>query len=282
MPASNPRAVAKARTLPCDVVILDLEDAVAPPAKAAARAQAAEALAAGGFGARERVLRVNAADTPWGDDDLDAAAGMTLDAVLLPKVEAAETVRAAAERLRAAGAPETLSLWVMIETPRGVLAAQAICEAGPPLACVVLGTSDLASDLRVAHAADREGLRPALAWCVLAARAAGLDVLDGVQLDLADEDALVAICAQGRRLGFDGKTLIHPRQIAAANEAFAPSPEAVAHARRVLAAWEQAAAEGGALAVVDGRLVEHLHAEEARRTVATERAIRARDAAPSP
>ncbi len=280
MPASNPRALQKARELPCDVVILDLEDAVAPAAKSDARAGAAQALAAGGFGGRERVLRVNAADTPWGGDDLDAAAGMALDAVLLPKVEDPRTVHDAAARLRAAGAPASLALWVMIETPRGVLQAGPVCDAGPPLACAVLGTSDLARDLRVPPTADREGLVPALAWCVAAARAAGLDVLDGVHLDLEDDAALEAACAQGRRLGFDGKTLIHPRQVAAANAAFAPSPDAVEHARRVLAAWRQAEAEGSALAVVDGRLVEHLHAEEARRTVAMADAIRAREGAP--
>jgi citrate lyase subunit beta/citryl-CoA lyase len=279
MPASNPRALDKARSLPCDVVILDLEDAVAPGAKAAARAQAAQALDAGGFGPRERVLRVNGLDTAWGEEDLAAAAGMALDAVLLPKVESPVAVHMAVQRLRAAGAPDGLGLWVMIETPPGVLEAPAICAAGAPLACAVLGTSDLARDLRLPPDPARTGLLSALSRCVLAARAAGIDVLDGVHLDLEDETGLAAACEQGRCLGFDGKTLIHPRQIETANRAFAPSTEAVEQARRIVAAWDEAEAVGLALAVVDGRLVEHLHAAEARRTLAMHRAIGERGAA---
>ena len=277
MPGSNPRALAKARTLPVDGVILDLEDAVAPNAKEEARHRVAEALAEGGFGHRERVVRVNGLDTPWGAADLDAVAAMNLDAVLLPKIEGAGDVLAAWRRLCEAGARSGLALWVMIETPRGVLATASVCAAAAPLACVVLGTSDLAKELRVEHTPGRPGLLPALGHCVLAARAAGLDVLDGVQLDLEDEAALESVCRQGRELGFDGKTLIHPRQIATANRIFAPAPESVTAARRTLEAWEAASARGDGLAVVDGRLVEHLHAAEARRLVQMAEAIACRE-----
>jgi citrate lyase subunit beta/citryl-CoA lyase len=273
MPASNARALAKARTLDADALILDLEDAVAPHAKHEARQQAAAALAEGGFGHRERVLRVNPLDTTWAADDLAAAAVMALDAVLLPKVESAATVAAAWQHLQRGGAPTDLPVWIMIETPRGLLEANTICAHSPQVRCLVMGTSDLAKALRVPQTPGRPGLLGALSHCVAVARAHGLDVLDGVQLDLEDDAALEAVCAQARDMGFDGKTLIHPRQIAAANRAFAPDPDAVAAASRVVEAWRKASADGAGLAVVDGRLVEHLHAEEAQRVLALAKSI---------
>jgi citrate lyase subunit beta / citryl-CoA lyase len=273
MPGANPRALEKARDLPADGLIVDLEDAVAPDAKEGARAIVAAALAAGGYGARELVLRVNGLDTPWGHGDLAAAATLPLAAVLLPKVENAEQVRLAVGLLDSLGAPEGLALWCMIETPAGVLAAAAIAGAGPPLAALVAGTSDLTKDLHALPTRDRLALLPALGMIVLAARAHGLAVFDGVHLDLADEDGLAAACRQGRELGFDGKTLIHPKQIAAANAAFAPSPDEVAWSRKVIAAHDAATAAGRGVVLVEGRLIENLHVENARRLLALATAI---------
>lgn len=276
MPGSNARALEKARTLPADGLILDLEDAVAPAAKAEARALVLAALAAGGFGPRETVLRVNGPATPWGAEDLAAAARSGADAVLLPKVESAAEVRAAERALEAAGAPEPLRLWCMIETPRGVLAAAEIAAATPRLACLVAGTSDLVKDLRARHTPGRAEVLASLSLVLLAARAHGLAALDGVHLDLSDDAGFEASCRQGRDLGFDGKTLVHPRTIDAANRIFAPSPEEVAAARRVIAAHADAERSGSGVVVVDGRLVEALHVEAARRTVALAEAIVAR------
>jgi citrate lyase subunit beta/citryl-CoA lyase len=276
MPGSSPRALEKARTLPADVLLLDLEDAVAPAAKEEARAQVLAAIAAGGYGAREIVVRVNGAGTPWGAADLDASARSSADAVLLPKVEDAEAVRAAARALDAARASPDLALWAMIETPRGVLAAPSIAAASPRLACLVAGTSDLVKDLHARHVPDRAPVLASLSLLVLAARAYGLAALDGVHLDLADDAGLEAACRQGRDLGFDGKTLVHPRQIEAANRAFAPSPDEIAAARRIVEAHAAALARGQGVVVVDGRLVEALHVEEARRVVALAEAVAAR------
>ena len=260
MPGANARAMEKARTLPCDVVILDLEDAVAPDSKAAARRQVAEAVEAGGFGRREVVIRVNGADTPWGAEDLAMATASPCDAVLLPKVEAAPKLRL--------GKP----LWCMVETSRGVLRAEAIAAA-EGVECLVMGTSDLTSDLRSRHSSDRLAMLASLSLCLLAARAHGRAILDGVHLGLDDEAGLVRACAQGRELGFDGKTLIHPKQIEAANAAFGPSETEIAHARRAIAAHEQAEREGKGVVVLDGRLVENLHVAEARRTLALAEAV---------
>jgi citrate lyase subunit beta/citryl-CoA lyase len=265
MPASNARALEKARTLPADVVILDLEDAVAPDAKREARALASAAARAGGYGRREVVIRVNGLDTPWGGDDLAAVAASHPHAVLLPKVESAGAVIRALDELASHAAPDTIAVWCMLETPLGILRADAIAGADARVAAVVAGTSDLAKDLRVHTTRDRLALLTSLQLCVLAARAHGRAALDGVHLDLDDDEGLVAACRQGRELGFDGKTLIHPTQIAAANEAFSPSAAEIGRARRVLAAYEEAVAAGRGLAVLDGRLVENLHAEEARR-----------------
>jgi citrate lyase subunit beta/citryl-CoA lyase len=276
MPGSNARALEKGRTLPADGLILDLEDAVAPSAKEEARGLVVSALAAGGFDGREVAVRVNGPGTPWGADDLAAVARSGADAVLLPKVESAADVRAAELALDAGGAPPALRLWCMIETPRGVLAAAEIAAATPRLACLVAGTSDLVKDLRARHTPGRAEVLTSLSLIILAARANGLAALDGVHLDLADDAGLEAACRQGRDLGFDGKTLIHPRTIAAANRVFAPDAEEVLQARRIIAAHAQAEAAGKAVAVVDGRLVEALHVAEARRVVALAEAIAAR------
>jgi citrate lyase subunit beta/citryl-CoA lyase len=276
MPGSNARALEKARTLDADVLLLDLEDAVAPAAKAEARRLVLAAVAAGGYGRRELVIRVNGAATPWGAEDLAAAARSGADAVLLPKVESAEELLAAAGGLRAAGAPPGLGLWAMIETPRGVLAAPAIAAATPRLGCLVAGTSDLVKELGARHSAGRTEVLTALSLTVLSARAHGLSCLDGVQLDLADEAGFEAACRQGRDLGFDGKTLIHPKTIAAANRAFSPDQAELDAARRVLTAHAEAEASGQGVVVVDGRLVEALHVEAARQLLALAEAIAVR------
>ena len=266
MPGSNARALEKARGLPADMLILDLEDAVAPDAKEAARHQVTEALTAGGYGSRELIVRVNGLETPWGRDDVAAIARRRADAVLLPK---------AADLLTRNGAPESLRLWCMIETPRGVLRAAEIAAAHARLAGFVMGTSDLAKDLHARHVPGRLPLIVSLELCVLAARAHGLAILDGVHLDLDDAEGFAAACRQGAELGFDGKTLIHPNTIAAANEAFAPRAEEIAFAEKIIAAHAQAARKGQGVVVVDGRLIENLHVVEAERLVALAAAIRA-------
>lgn len=265
MPGANTRALEKAKSLPADALIFDLEDAVAPDAKPAARANIAAALAGGGYGRRELVLRVNGLATPWGYEDLVAAAAMPLDAVLLPKVESADGVRQADTLL---GASERLQIWCMMETPRGILHAEEIALASPRVACLVMGTSDLVKDLQARHTPQRLPLISALGLVLLAARAARLAALDGVHLDLADHEGFAATCRQGRELGFDGKTLIHPKQIAAANAAFAPASDDVAWARRIIEAHEEAQRAGKGIVLVDGKLIENLHVEDARRTVA--------------
>jgi len=268
VPGSNSRALQKARGLPADGLILDLEDAVAPDAKENARAIVATALADGGYGRRELVLRVNALDTPWGHADLTAAATMPIDAVLLPKVESADRVRLTVSLLDTLGAPERIPVWCMLETSLGILYAREIAAASPRLAALVLGTSDLTKDLHALSTRDRLPLLASLGLATLAARAHGLAILDGVHLDLSDDEGFVASCRQGRELGFDGKTLIHPKQIAPANAAFAPSAEEVAWSRRIIATHAEAAAAGKGVVLVDGRLIETLHVENARRLVA--------------
>jgi citrate lyase subunit beta / citryl-CoA lyase len=268
MPGSNPRALEKSRELPADGLIFDLEDAVAPEAKETARGLVAAAIGAGGYGGRERVLRVNPLDSAWGEGDLAVAATIAIDAVLLPKVGNAAAVRDSVARLDALEAPPQLAIWCMLETPRGILAAAEIAAAHPRVAALVLGTSDLTKELRARVTPDRAPLLTALGLAVLAARAHGLAVLDGVHLDLADDAGFAAACRQGRDFGFDGKTLIHPKQIDIANAAFGPGADEVAHAQRIIAAYDEARAAGKGIAVVDGRLVENLHVEEARRVVA--------------
>ncbi|OYQ32532.1 CoA ester lyase [Niveispirillum lacus] len=268
MPGANARALDKARSLPADVLILDLEDAVAPDAKEQARAQVMAAVHEGGYGSRELVIRVNGLDTPWGHGDLVAAATSGADAVLICKVDSAEGVRQADRVLRAAGAPENLRLWVMMETPRAMLAAGEIAGACPRIECLVMGTSDLTKDLNALPTRDRLPMVTSLGLCLLAARAYGLTAIDGVHVDLDDAEGLAAACRQGRELGFDGKTLIHPKQLDAANEAFAPSVEEVTRARRIIAAHAEAVAAGKGITLVDGKLIEALHVETARRVVA--------------
>ena len=273
MPGSNARALEKGRSLPADGLILDLEDAVAPDAKELARGQVCEAVAAGGYGHRELVIRTNGLDSPWGPDDLAAAATSGADAVLLPKVESAQMVADAIAALSAAGAPDTLDIWCMMETPKGMLRADEVAGADARVACLVMGTSDLAKDLHAAHTRERLPMLTSLGLCLLAARAHGVAILDGVHLDLADDEGFVYSCHQGVELGFDGKTLIHPKTIAAANQAFAPSDDEIAWSRKIIDAHAEAEAAGKGVVLVDGRLIENLHVEAARRQVALAEAI---------
>ena len=275
MPGSNPRALEKAKTLPADGLIFDLEDAVAPDAKDEAREQVCAAVKAGGYGPRETIIRVNGLATPWGHADLAAAATSGADAVLIPKVDSADGVRQALAVLDDAGAPSNLPLWAMMETAHGILRAEEIAASSPRMACFVMGTSDLAKELHAAHTSLRLPMITALGHCMLAGRAHGLALLDGVYLDLSDEEGYAASCEQGMELGFDGKTLIHPKQIAPANQSFAPNEAEIAHAKKIIAAHEEAAAEGKGVVLVDGRLVENLHVEAAKQRVLLAEAIAA-------
>ena len=273
MPGANARAIDKARTLDADVLIFDLEDAVAPAQKESSRTAIAAALRQGGYDGRELALRVSALATHWGAADLAFAANLPIDAVLLPKIESADEVARALAALEAAGARRKPALWCMIETPKGFLHAEAIASASPRIAAIVMGTADLAKDLRAQETKDRAPLLPALGIGLLAARAYGLAALDGIHADLDDDAGFESSCRQGRALGFDGKSLIHPKTIAVANRIFAPSPEELAHAKRLIAAHEEAVAQGSGVTLVDGRLVERLHVEEARRLLALADAI---------
>ncbi len=275
MPGSNPRALDKARSLPADGLILDMEDSVSPDAKQLAREQIVGALEQGGYGHRELMVRINALTTEWGRDDIAAiaASGTAPDAVLIPKIDTAADVVEAIEAFAAAGCPDSVDMWIMAETPRCIINIGEVAAAHPRLKGIVMGTSDLSKDTRVRHTPDRLGFIGALNLCVYAARAHGLDIIDGVQLDLENDELLTLSCEQGRDLGFDGKSLIHPRQIAAANAAFAPDEQAVAGAREIIEAFEQAQAEGKGVVVVKGRLVENLHVEEAKRNLALADAI---------
>jgi citrate lyase subunit beta/citryl-CoA lyase len=275
MPGSNPRALDKARSLPADGLILDMEDSVAPDAKQLAREQIAAALAEGGYGHRELMVRINALDTEWARDDIQAICSFDNppDAVLIPKIDSAADVVEAIQAFASAGCPDSVDMWIMAETPSCILNIADIAQAHPRLRGMVMGTSDLSKDTRVRHTPDRMGFITALNLCVYAGRANGLDIIDGVQLDLEDEELLLLSCEQGRDLGFDGKSLIHPKQIAAANATFAPDGEEVASARNIIAAFEEAAAQGKGVVVVNGRLVENLHVEEAQRQLALAEAI---------
>jgi citrate lyase subunit beta/citryl-CoA lyase len=273
MPGSNARALDKAKTLPADGLILDLEDAVAPDAKAVGREQVCGAVKGGGYGGRELIIRVNGLDTPWGKDDIAAAAAAKPDAVLLPKVETAAQVHAVEALLERHGAPASTTIWCMMETPLGILHAEAIAGASKRVSCLVLGTSDLTKDLHSRHTATRLPMLTALGLCLLAGRAFGLTVLDGVHLDLGDDAGFVEACRQGLELGFDGKTLIHPKQVEPCNAVFAPSPAEVAEARKIIAAFETATAAGKGVVLVDGKLIENLHVEAATRLVALADAI---------
>ncbi|GAA5316074.1 MAG: CoA ester lyase [Candidatus Pelagadaptatus aseana] len=274
MPGANARAMDKARGLDADAVIFDLEDAVAPDMKAAAREQVIATLKQGGYGNRELIVRINSLQTPWGKDDLLALlqAGVAFDGVCLPKVETAEQVLAVAELIAQQG-NQALALWPMIETPLGVANAQAIAAAHPNLTAIVMGTSDLSKEMRIPHTPDRIGFIGALSQCVLAARCHHVDIIDGVYLDIKDSDGFARICQQGRDLGFDGKSLIHPAQLVDANRVFGPSAADVDKSRRILQVWQEALAEGKGVAVLDGKLVENLHVDEAERTLAIAEAI---------
>ncbi len=273
MPGSNARALEKGRTLAADGLILDLEDAVAPDAKETARNQIREAIKEGGYGKRELIVRVNPMDTSWGHDDLAEAATMGADAVLLPKVESAGAVHQAEAILETSGAPDGLAVWCMMETPLGMLHAEEVSEASSRVGALVMGTSDLAKDLQCAHTRDRLPFITSLGLCMLAARAAGIAILDGVHLDLEDDEGFEYVCRQGAELGFDGKTLIHPKTIDAANEAFSPSPEEIEWSKKIIAAHAEAAGEGKGIVVVDGKLIENLHVLNAERLVAMSEAI---------
>ena len=271
MPSSNERALEKAKSIPCDALILDLEDAVAPDAKPAARETACAAAGSGEYGRRELTIRVNAIGTEWHDDDIAAASAAGPDGIVVPKVNSADEVAALVAAMDAAGAPEHTRLWAMIETPVAVLDALAIARSSDRLACFVLGTNDLVKELYAEHVPGRAPILPSLHQAVLAARAAGIAVLDGVYNDVKDTDGFLAECRQGREMGFDGKTLIHPGQVEGANQAFAPSEEAVEDARGVLAAWEDG--KGSGVVTYNGRMVENLHVESAQRTLAVAEAI---------
>ncbi|ORB74136.1 HpcH/HpaI aldolase/citrate lyase family protein [Mycobacterium scrofulaceum] len=268
LPGNKPRALEKGKSLPADVVIFDLEDAVGPDAKADSRATVCEAISSGGYAPREVVVRVNGLDTEWHDEDLAAVAGSSANGVLVPKVESGEQVRALAGALGKLGAPESLGLWVMMETPRSFLRAEEIASASERLAALVIGTNDLVNDLHGVHVPGRAPVLPALGLAVLGARAAGKVVLDGVFNDITDEDGFRAEARQGREMGFDGKTLIHPSQIGPANDVFGPSQRELADARRVVAAYAEARATGASVITVDGRMIESLHVRDAERTLA--------------
>ena len=278
MPASNARALEKAQGLAADVIVMDLEDAVAPDMKPLARTQALAAVAAGGYGQRELVIRANAVGTSWYEDDLAAIASSGADAVLLAKVESIEDVRGAEALLTVAGAPAGLSIWCMIETARGVLHSDEIAGASSRLGALVMGTSDLTKDLKARHTVNRAPMMTSLGLCLLVARAHGLVIFDGVHLDLWDDDGLAAICRQGAELGFDGKTLIHPKTLEAANRAFGLDAAAIDWSRRVIDVHAEAEASGSGVVLLNGQLIENLHVEDARRILGLAEMIAAMEA----
>jgi citrate lyase subunit beta/citryl-CoA lyase len=272
MPGANTRALEKARTLAADSLILDLEDAVAPDAKVIARKNILTALEIG-FGYREAVVRINSLSTPWGLDDLKVFAKSKADAIVLPKVESAAQIQEVAMLLKELNARPDLTIWAMIETPQAIFKLQEIASSHPLLETLVLGTSDLVKDLHARHTPNRVETQTALSFAILAARAYGLCVLDGVHLSLDDETGLRYACTQGRDMGFDGKTLIHPNQIAMANASFGPSPEEVAEAEERISAYEAAIQTGAGIAVLNGKLIEELHIQDAKRILALAKSI---------
>lgn len=272
MPAANERALEKAKGLPADALIFDLEDAVAPDAKETARSQACAAAASDEYGTREVTIRSNGLDTPWGADDLAAIATSGAAAVVVPKVASVEQVDEVSNRLDVAGAPAEMMIWPMIETPTAIFDARQIA-AHPRVAVLVMGTNDLAKELRAAQVPGRHGLVPHLATALLAARESGVAILDGVYNDVKNADGFRAECVQGAEMGFDGKTLIHPSQVEPANDVWAPTDDEVEYAGRVIAAFDEAVADGRGVVTVDGRMIENLHVDEARRTLAVVAAI---------
>lgn len=278
MPSSNERALEKAKTIAADAIIFDLEDAVAPDAKPSAREAAAAAVQSGEYGRRELIIRVNGIGTEWHDDDLKAAAAAGPDVVLVPKVNSAEEVHRLVAALDAAGAPEKTKLWAMVETPIAMLNALSIAQASERLTGFVMGTNDLVKELYAEHVPGRQPVITGLGLALLAARAAGIVIIDGVYNDVKNLEGFLAEVEQGRQLGFDGKTLIHPGQVEGANEGFAPSEQAVEDARGLIQAWEDGLSkfEGSSGVVTyNGRMVENLHVESAERTLAIADAIAA-------
>ncbi len=275
LPSSNERALEKAKTLPVDALILDLEDAVAPDAKNVARENACAAARSGDYGRRELTIRVNGIGSPWHDADLAAVAAAGPDAIVVPKVNTAAEVRDLVAAMESAGAPPTTALWAMIETPVAVLHAEQIARASERLTCFVLGTNDLYKELGATYVAGRTAVSASLQLVLLAARSAGVAVVDGVFNDVTDAEGFRQECQQGRELGFDGKTLIHPGQVQVCNEVFAPSADQVEQSRAVIAAFEAAMAEGRGVATLNGRLIENLHVDTARQVLATAEAIAA-------
>ena len=273
MPGAKARALEKARGLPADSLILDLEDAVGPTEKEAARDLVAQTLKEGGFGLREVTVRVNGLDTEWGEADIMAIAGLGPDAIVVPKVSSPADLHAVEALMDKAGAPASTRIWAMMETPLGILNAREIAAATPRLGCFVMGTNDLVKELGALHTEGRAEVMTSLGWCLLAARAYGLAILDGVYNGYKDEDANRAACRAGREMGFDGKTLIHPLQLEIANEEFGPSEADIELAKRQVAAFEETRAKGEAVAVVDGKIVENLHVETAKKLIAQAEAI---------
>jgi citrate lyase subunit beta / citryl-CoA lyase len=271
LPASNDRALEKAKTLPCDGLILDLEDSVAPDAKPAARDAACAAAASAGYGHREVAIRVNGAGTEWHRDDVAAACAAGPDAIVVPKVNSADAVLRLVEAMATYDAADRTSLWAMVETPVAMLHAEEIASASERLTVLVMGTNDLAKELGAGQVPGRQPLVTGLGLALLAARATGRAILDGVYNDVGDTSGFVEECRQGREMGFDGKTLIHPSQVDGANAAFSPSEDAVAEARAIVAAWEDG--EGAGVVTYRGRMIERLHVETARRTLAMYEAI---------
>ncbi|MER6310258.1 HpcH/HpaI aldolase/citrate lyase family protein [Streptomyces sp. NPDC001739] len=277
MPGANERALEKAKSLPADALILDLEDAVAPDAKTDARKRVAAAAASGEYGYREVTIRVNGPGTEWHADDLRAAAEAGPDAVVVPKVESAATVREVERALEAAGAPDRTAIWAMVETPRAMLDARAVAAASERLTVLVMGTNDLAKELHAEHVPGRAPLLTGLSLALLAARESGKVILDGVYNDVKDAAGFEAECVQGRQFGFDGKTLIHPSQLEPCNRVFAPSAEQIDRSRKIIDAFDEATREGRGVVTVDGRLIENLHVEDARRILALAEAVAGRD-----
>jgi len=275
MPGSNLRALEKAKSLPADGLILDLEDAVSPDAKPEARKNVAAMVRTRPYGRREVVVRINGLNTPWGVEDIRAVATAGVDAIAIPKVESADLVRQVQVAVREAGGPADLPIWCMIETPAGVLRADEVAGASPAVAALVMGTSDLAKDLHCEHVPGRAPFLTAFGLCILAARAHRIAVLDGVHLDLSDDEGFAAACVQARELGFDGKTLIHPKTVAKANQVFAPDPAEVEKARTLIATYRAAVAAGKGVVVLDGKLIEQLHVDNAERLIALAEAVAA-------
>ena len=279
MPGANTRALEKARTLPADALIFDLEDAVAPEAKDSARTNVVLAAQSKAYGKREIAIRCNGLGTPWAEADIEAIAKSGADAILVPKVESAAQVTHVVSLLDTADAPITMQVWAMMETPKGMLRAEEIAGAHPRLSLFVMGTNDLVKDMRARHTPARLPLITALGIGMLAARAHDLTILDGVYNDIQDSEGFRAVCQQGVEMGFDGKTLIHPSQVEPCNEIFAPSAAELEMAGKIVAAFKKAQAEGKGVVTVDGRMIENLHVEQAERALALASAIKELQAA---